>query len=193
MRVHSKHLLVLLASLFSYANAQGTVPTFQHSVGGTNYALAGGDPAQGRTTTIPTVLVPVALSFEARNVAGKPLLLDAATDIRRVLGSPVFSNFVFPNGGTTQYTDAMLRATFPKADGWHTLLAQPEVKPVKVDVPLGSGYVLTSQQSGRSFAIVDVEFLQRELFRKIPRQDGKLVIFVTMNTAYYALGDATVC
>ena len=52
-------------------------------------------------------------------------------------GSPVFSKFAFPSGGTTQYVDAMLRTTFPKAEGWHTLLGKPEVKPVRITVPLG--------------------------------------------------------
>ena len=87
----------------------------------------------------------------------------------------------------------MLRTTFPKADGWHTLLGKPEVKPVKITVPAGYGYILTSKKTGGSFAVVDIEFLQRELFKQLPKQDGKLVIAMTHNTAYYALGDATVC
>jgi chitinase len=41
--------------------------------------------------------------------------------------------------------------------------------------------------------IADVEYVQRELFKQVPRQDGKLVIAVTHNTAYYAEGDATIC
>ena len=87
----------------------------------------------------------------------------------------------------------MLRTTFPKAEGWHTLLGKPEVKPVKITVPVGYGYVLTSKKTGGSFAVVDVEFLQRELFKQIPRQDGKLVVAVTHNTTYYVEGDATEC
>ncbi len=73
------------------------------------------------------------------------------------------------------------------------MLAKPEVKPVTIGVPAGYGYVLTSKKSGRSFAVVDVEFLQRELFKQIPRQEGKLVIAVTHNATYYADGDATEC
>ncbi|MBV9501751.1 MAG: glycoside hydrolase, partial [Acidobacteriaceae bacterium] len=66
------------------------------------------------------------------------------------------------------------------------------IKPVSIRVPVGYGYVLTSKAGG-SFAVVDLEFLQKELFKQIPKQEGKLVIAVTRNTAYYALGDATVC
>jgi chitinase len=167
------------------ALAQGTVPTFQQN----SYTLVGGDPAKGGSTTIPTVLVPVTLTFEAK----KSLVMDAAPDVPRVLRSPVFASFAFPLGGKTQYVDAMLRATFPKAEDWHTLLGKPEVKPVRITVPLGYGYVLTSRKSGRSIAVADVEFLQKELFKQVPKQDGKLVIAVTHNAAFYALGDATVC
>src|SRR5690242_19079391 len=42
-------------------------------------------------------------------------------------------------------------------------------------------------------AMADMEFLQREIFKRIPKLDGKLVIAVTHNTVYYAYGDATVC
>jgi chitinase len=105
----------------------------------------------------------------------------------------VFSKFAFPSGGTTQYTDALLRTTFPSASKWHTLLGKPEIRPITISVPVGFGYILTSKKTGRSFAIADIEFLQQELFKRLPKQDGKLVIAVTDNTAYYGLGDATVC
>ena len=192
MKIYFIHSLFLLA-LLPPARAQGTVPTFEPSIGQVKYVLVGGDPVLGGITTIPTVVVPVTLSFEAKKIAGKPFLIDATSDLPRVLRSPVFSNFAFPSGGTTQYADAMLRTTFPKADGWHTLLGKPEVKAVQIAVPVGYGYILTSRQSGRSLAIVDIEFLQKEIFKQIPRQEGKLVVAMTHNTAYYALGDATVC
>jgi chitinase len=189
MRITSVGLLSLLFLMQQVAHAQGTVPTFQQG----SFTLVGRDPVQSGTTNIPTVLVPIMLSFEAKKVAGKPFPMDAASDVPRILRSPVFSKFAFPSGGTTQYGDAMLRTTFPKAEGWHTLLGKPEVKPVKITIPVGYGYVLTSEQTGRSFAVVDVEFLQKELFQQISKQPGKLVIAMTHNTTYYADGDATVC
>jgi chitinase len=193
MRIRSIGLFFLLVLPLQYAQAQGTVPTFQYTVGQGNYTLAGRDPAHAGTTTIPTVLVPITLAFDSKRIAGQPFLMDAAPDVTRVLRSPVFSNFAFPTGGTTQYADAMLRTTFPKADGWHTLLGKPEVKPARITIPAGYGYVLTSKKSGRSFAVVDMDFLQKELFKQIPKQNGKLVIAVTHNTTFYATGDATVC
>ena len=173
--------------------AQGTVPKFQHAIGPNSYTLAGRAPAQGGTTTIPTVLVPITLAFEANKTAGRAFLMDAAPDVPRVLRSPVFANYSFPSGGATQYGDAMLRATFPKADTWHTLLGKPEVKPLHISVPVGYGYILTSKQSGRSMAVVDIEFVQKQLFQQLPRNADRLVIALTHNTTFYALGDATVC
>jgi chitinase len=186
-------LICLLAVGGSSTRAQGTVPTFVHVTGQGAYTFAGGDPERGGTTNIPTVLVPVTLSFDAKRGAAEPFIMDPTADVPRVLRSPLFSNYAFPSGGNTQYADAMLRSAFPKAEGWHTLLGKPEVKPVKIIVPVGYGYILTSKKTGSSFAVVDVEFLQRELFKQISKEDGKLFIAVTRNTAYYALGDATVC
>jgi len=186
-------LFFLLVLPLGSARCQGTVPTFQHSVGQGSYVLLGRDPARGGVTTIPTVLVPIRLSFEAPKALGKPFMMDAATDVPRVLRSPVFSKFAFPSGGNTQYADAMLRTTFPKAEGWHTLLGKPEVKPVKITVPAGYGYILTSKKSGGSFAVVDLEFVEKELFKQLPKQEGKFVIAMTHNTTFYADADATVC
>src|SRR5580698_1338444 len=171
MRIKSICLLFLFVLSLHSAHAQGTVPTFTHTVGQSSYTLVGGDPAQGSITTIPTVLVPIALSFDAKKTDGKPFLMDAAADVPAILHSPIFS----------------------KAEGWHTLLGKPEVKPLKITVPVGYGYILTSKKSGRSFAVVDVVFLQKEIFKQLPKQDGKLVIAVTRNVTYYADDDATEC
>jgi chitinase len=193
MRTKLICLLVLPVMVSTVSRAQGTVPTFQYAAGQSSYTLAGGDPGRGSTTTIPTVLVPITLLFDAKRTAGKPFAMDAAPDATRILQSPVFARFAFPTGGTTQYADAMLRTTFPKTEGWHTLLGQPTIKPIKITIPAGYGYVLTSKKTGGSLAVVDIEFLQRELFKQLPKQEGKLVIAVTHNTTYYAEGDATLC
>ena len=191
MRIASLCLLSLLVPASQCAWANSSVPVFTQAVGQGFYTLLGRNPSEGGTTTIPTVLIPITLSFEAKKTAGKPFAMDATPDVPRVLRSPVFSSFAFP-GGATQYADALLRATFPKNAGWHTLLGKPEVKPVKITVPLGYGYILTSK-SGGSFAVADLEFVEKELFKQLPKQDGKLVIAMTHNTTFYAEGDATIC
>jgi chitinase len=175
------------------AIAQGTVPTFKLTVKQSSYTMFGNDRAQANTTTIPSVLVPVALSFESKKVNGKPFVMDASGDVAAILASPVFTNYAFASGGTTQYADAMLRTTFPDEKEWHTLLGNPEVKPITITVPAGYGYILTSKKTRQTFAVADVEFVQREIFKRIPKQDGKLVIAITRNTTYYVEGDATEC
>jgi chitinase len=186
-------MMILLAAPLACAAVQGTVPTFRAEFGQAGYTLAGGDPSHPVTTSIPAVLVPITLSFEAKTAGGKPFVMDASPEVPRLRRSPVFSKFAFPSGGTTQYGDALLRTMFPKSEAWHTLLGEPEVKPVKITVPVGYGYILTSKKSGAVFAIADLEFIQKELFQQVPKQPGKLVIAVSLNTAFYALGDATVC
>jgi chitinase len=175
--------LLLTAGLL-YAQ---TAPTFRYTAGGKSYTLVGSGPAKRGATSIPVVLAPILLSFAAER-------LDATPDMPKLLRSPIFSPFAFPTGGSTQFADAMLHATFPKATGWRTILGKPEViKTVSISVPASYGYVLTSKKSRSSLAVVDIEFLQRELFKEIGKQEGKLVIAVTRNTTYYTEGDATLC
>jgi chitinase len=193
MRIKLFSLLLLFALPLPLARAQGTVPTFQRTVGSGTYTLVGRDPSQSGVTEIPTVLVPIALSFETKKTGGTPYILDATPDVPGLIGSPIFAKFDFPSGGNTQYADAMLRATFPSASAWHTLLAKPDVSPVKITIRASYGYVLTSKKTGASFGVVDLEFVQKELFKQIPKQERKLVIAVTHNTTFYADADATVC
>jgi chitinase len=184
-------LFFVLASGVGYG--QGTAPTFRYDTGRGSVTLPGHDPAQGGATMIPTVLVPVRLQFDAGQIAGNPVTLDAAADVPRVLRSPVFAKVPFGTEGTTQYADALLRSSAGTVAEWHTLLGQPEVRPLTVEIPPGYGYLLTSKRTGTRLGMVDLEYVQQAIFRQIPRQDGKLVIAVTSNAAYYTYGDATVC
>jgi chitinase len=188
---HSRLLLIVVLVLAAgVVYGQGTAPTFRYNAGKTSLTLPGRDPAQGGTTVIPTVLVPVRLTFSGE----KPVTLDAARDVRQVLRSPVFGKAAFAAQGSTQYMDAMLRATLgADSAGWHTLLGQPEVRPVTVEIPAGYGYLLASKSTRTRMAMVDAEYVEREVFKQIPRQDGKLVIVLTHDAGYYTYGDATVC
>jgi len=145
MKINPLYLFFLLVVSLGSAQAQGTVPTFSHAVGQNSYTLLGRDPGDAQTTTVPVVLVPITLSFDAKKIAGKPFVMDAVVDVPHILRSPIFSRFAFASGNDTQYADAMLRTTFPLAKGWHTLFGKPEVKPLKITVPLGYGYILTSK------------------------------------------------
>lgn len=188
MRKQLLCLLTLLSLSLSICFAQGTVPTFVDQVNGHAYTLVGKSPQGGGSTSIRTVLVPVTLS-----IAGGAVM-NAAPDVPEVLRSPVFSRFAFPHSaGETQYGDALLRATFPQAPGWHTLFAQPSVRPLHIDVPAVDGYLLTSHRSGGQLAVVDADFVQKQIMQQLGKQPGSLIVAITHNVTFYADGDATIC
>jgi chitinase len=192
MRIYLLGLSVLFLCLGWNASSQ--VPTFQRSASSASLTLVGRDPAQGGTTVIPALIVPVTLEFESQKVSGQPASLAAEADIPLVVQSPVFVPVSFGDGAPKQYADALLRATFPGAGTWHTKLGHPVVaKTVTVPVPVGFGYVLTSKKSGRSIGIADIRYVQEQVFKQVPRANGTLVVVVTHNVAYYAEGDATIC
>ena len=189
IRIKIVCVLAFLCLSILPSHAQGTVPTFTRSIGGNTYTLAGRDPASSGTTTIPTVLVPITLTFEGPKTAQ----MNATADVPRILKSPIFTRFAFSPGNKTQYADGLLHATFPSDSVGHTDLGKPEIKPLTIAIPPGYGYILHSKKTGATFAVVDVLFLEKQIFQQIPRQDGKLVIAVTHNTTYYTDNDATVC
>jgi chitinase len=164
-----------------------------------SYTLAGRSPEAGGTTTIPAVIVPVSLSFDASASGGKrKVILDATGGVLDIVHSPIFESYPFATGNA-QYGDAMERAQFGKiapAD-WHTMLGRPEVLPaIQIDVPLANGYVLHSRRTGKSLAVADIGFVQQQLFARLSNANigpDKLLIAVTRNVEFYELGDATVC
>ncbi|HEX4227214.1 MAG TPA: chitinase [Bryobacteraceae bacterium] len=180
-----------------------TVPTFSGSfvTNGQQYSytLAGRSPESGGATTIPTVIVPLSLSFDASAVAGRQKsIINAAGELPAIVHSPLFESFPFATG-KTQYGDAIERAQFAKTarPDWHTLLGKPQILPVlRIDIPVANGYVLHSKRTGKSLAIVDLAFVQQQLFAHLSNANigpDKLLIVVTKDVEFYQLGDATVC
>ena len=180
---------IVLLALAAWAAYSQTAPMFQYSESGAVYSIAGHHPAQGGTTRLPVIIIPVALRFASQ--PGE--VLDPASALPDLLPSPLFTSFPFPGQAKTQYLDAMLRASFPHPDNWHTLLSKSDVLPeVTIQVPLEAGYLLTSKQGGK-LGIADIDFIQRELFKHVPQYPGSLLLEVTSNTAYYVESDATIC
>ncbi|TAN06526.1 MAG: glycoside hydrolase [Rhodanobacteraceae bacterium] len=188
VRIQAACFCVTLVLLCGLAHARGTVPTFDRTIGGNTYTFVGHDPAVQGTTVIPVLLVPIRLEF-----AGKSDAMDATPDVPHILRSPIFSKYDFAKGKPAQYTDALLRATFPQGARGHTLLGTPKVKAITIEIPPGHGYLLHSKREGRSFAVVDSQYVEQQLFRQIPKQRDRLVIAVTHDTTFYAMSDATVC
>ena len=176
------------------------IPTFAGSFSADNklysYTMAGQSPESGKTTVIPTVLVPVALSFQA---SGHPIRMNPKAAAQNVLRSPIFEKASFAIG-KTQYADAVQRAQFYKTvatTDWHTLLGKPRLAPaIQIDIPKANGYVLHSRRTGRSLGVVDLEFVQKQLFQHVAGAGltpGKLLIAITKDVIFYSLSDATVC
>lgn len=187
--VFRSHITVVVLAFAALAAHSQTVPTFQYHANGAMYSIVGRDPARGGTTRIPVIAVPVALRFASH--AGE--VLDATASVTELLHSPVFASFPFPGQASTQYSDAMLRASFQHLDDWHTLFAKPDViETVSIAVPPEAGYLLNSKQGG-ALGIADINFVQRELFKRVRKYPGSLLLAVTNNTAYYVERDATIC
>jgi chitinase len=185
-------------ALIVYGASSPAIPLFRGSfqVEGKTYpyVMAGGDPRTGGKTIVETVVLPLALTFEATSITTKL----SSSELQQITQSPLFEAYDFPNG-KTQYADAILHATFDRAakSDWHVLLGKPRVAPeLAMRVPAANGYFLSSRGSGKSLAIADMDFVQQQILKAIPTLSagpGKLLVVVSKNVAYYSLGDATVC
>src|SRR6186997_433159 len=101
--LRSRVRIVVLTFAALVARTQ-TAPMFQHTENGAVYSIAGHNPAQGGTTRIPVIIIPIALQFASH--AGERL--DAASTLPELLRSPLFVSFPFPGQPSTQYVDGML-------------------------------------------------------------------------------------
>jgi len=186
-------LLSLVLFFVAAALAQSTLPHFTVADHHGSVTLLGRSPSQSKTTFIPTVLVPVTLSFVANPANGRPATLSSLSAVPAVLHSPVFARFGFSDSEHTQYADALLRSAVHHAAGWHTLLGSPAVHPLHITIPPRAGYLLSDGRTGGKMAILDVEYLERRIFAQLPSEKGKLFLIVTPNAAYYTWSDATIC
>ncbi len=186
--LRSQTILLTLALGWCIAQAQ-TVPVFEYHWNGSVYSMLGRDPAQGGTTNVPVIVVPVELRFASH----RNDVLDASKSVPDLLKSPVLTPFSLGEPVKTEYADGMLRASLPHPDDWHTILAKSDVtRTVTIAVPPDQGYLLTSKKGGE-LGIADIAFVQTELFKQVPKHPGALILAVTRNTAYYVEHDATIC
>lgn len=149
-----------LAQIWIQAAAGATIPLWHYSQAGydsNNYAgmMVGRSPFfhGKRTTVVPTVIVPVKLTFADTGTIFDPSAPDVcapggASVVSLVLNSPIFQNTAFTmdgvNVGPTQYLDAFQRASFwslVSGTPFHTVFTtSPTVLPVQsVTVPTLDG------------------------------------------------------
>jgi hypothetical protein len=150
---------------------------FSFTYAGKTYTdqFVGTDPTGGAKTTIPVYIIPIELNLKGGNggVNTDPLatLSNGNTVVQNIIDSPIFdktTNYTQggTNVGTTQYEDAVQRAslwgTVSGHTNYHVLLGTPRVKALKTfTVPKADGKV--TKDFGVTVLNVDINWLDPKL------------------------------
>src|SRR5215475_3335773 len=173
------------------ALASGKLQTLPHwqgsySIGDKryHYNIVGGNPKNGGTTEIKTLIVPIRLTISDFSENGKTrLILDATKVTGQILRSPIFKESDYITG-FQQFGDAMLRTEFPEAPAnWHTVLSPSVGAPIDIIVPAGASQIVRSK-SGKFLAIVKDEVIDDPIFAAMKAgaySPDQYVIFITYN------------
>lgn len=183
--------------------AGGTIPMWNSSfsVSGTTYSyiMVGTNPATGsRTSTIPTVIVPVKFVFSDGTTLDPtlPVFGSALSAVQATTQSPVFQAYPFSSGptpvGTTQYVDAFQRGNFwsnvtTTSPDYHVLLGTPTIAPTQtITVPKLFGKTVAGP--GSRIGEVSITYFQRWLNSAVTSVPGisptNLPLFLTYNTFF---------
>jgi hypothetical protein len=192
MNIHDRGVRVIFCAvaiavgLRSPAAAQTvTIPIWHTSFtyNSTTYPIdiVGADPSLGTTTSITNEIVPLRLVFADGTV------LDASTETPALIASPIYASAPFASG-TTQYSDAVLRAEFwqsAQSSGYHVLLAPPTVEPTYVlQVPAADGTTSIGPR-GEVKGVLDFDWFVKSEEPMIISQLGlaptTLTVFLTKN------------
>lgn len=125
-----------------------------------------GSPATvGGTTNLNAPIVPVKL--ELLNPDGTVFVTDdPMSHLNNLLQSPIFQNAQYSSSATpTQYTDAVQRAEYPKAQAsWHTMLV-PQVKAERtMQIPSGDYHVRLNSDGSVMYVLIDANTFVNGLF-----------------------------
>jgi hypothetical protein len=187
------------------------------------YTMVGTPPSSGKTTTIPTYVIPLKLHFTAQaqplasrvypactygpdgvtTIPGSCVALDKTYDggskIAGLLASPIFQHEAYSQTGDSnvQYGDAIQRAEFNKVgSSWHTELAQPIVEPtVSIDVPQNQGVAYVNRR-GVDMGKADDHWLSNQFTQLINQfhiPATALAIIQTDNVYLYDGNDPNNC
>lgn len=165
------------------ADALDTVPTWTRhfAIQGQDYhwRLVGRPPGSRATTSIPTIVVPIKLTVSGT----MPVVFDATPIVPHILSSPLFAPSLA--NGNRQFSDAMLRAEFPKAPrSWHTILA-PSVGPTLEVTAPQDAVKITQTQSGKPFGTIkDSALVNRAIgdYMHASPMPHAIMIFITYNS-----------
>ena len=181
-------------------SATATVPMWQAKDGNYSFQMVGTDPnTTNTTTTIPTPIIPVVVTFASDNNTFDPTVAGACSaqaPTNLLLGSPIFGNSPYTVGGTnvgtTQYVDFFQRASFWKTvsanSNYHVLLA-PTLQPaIKITVPAASGRTVAAV-CGR-LGEMDINYFDSLLATQFPQltatvTPGTFPVFLLYNVVMY--------
>jgi hypothetical protein len=159
--------------------------------------MVGQQPADKRTTVVPTHYVPISFFFdEFVDQNGNNIVIDTTTITDEIKHSPLFENAGYATG-FTQFEDAVMRAEFfplfnkdgdnDANDNFHVLLGRPQTLiPVTVEVPVGSA-ALFQAPDGALVALIDINFINSQLntlSQTEPITVNAIPIFLTRNAVY---------
>lgn len=168
---------------------------FTFTYNGSHYSdiFVGTNPTGGASTTIPTYIIPIKLTF--RKLVEDPTapVGGGLSPVAQTVASPIFQSGIdFNQGGTdignTQYEDAFQRAslwgTVSSQTGYHVLLGQPTIEPVQsLKVPAGSGS--TGKPFGTKVIEANINWFDGQIqpmLRKFNIPANSLPIFITTQT-----------
>ncbi len=122
------------------------------------------------TTTIPTEIIPVDLSFEANGGEA----FNGSEVTQALVNSPIFKPAdysAFSNNTAVQYEDAVMRSQFNQvgASSFHLELKPTVMPTLALSVPTVKGQV-QAYQSGAQYACVDAEWLFDHMWNYIEAQ-----------------------
>ena len=192
-----------------------TVPhwfgSFTDPTNGVTYGydmVGAGDPrSTSGTTTVPTEIIPLNITF----AGGQSF--NGSDTVSATVASPIFQGVsyatakVTPTGkaqalsaaGNTQLEDAEMRSQFNRvgAADFHLLLGQPTILPTQtIDVPANQGVVASFGPGYRTFGDVDVIWFASQvnnLINRLHLDSTVLPIFVTNDVFLYQADDPTNC
>jgi hypothetical protein len=161
-----------------------------------DYNMVGTAPSTGTSTTIPTFIIPVKLSYVTTkgttSFTPNTKLSNGVTATQNTINSPIFQSGIdfTSNGvdlGTTQYEDAFQRANFwgtvSTETGYHVLLGAPKVLPALIlTVPTADGKVGT--EFGVRVGLADITWFDAQLQTYMKAHSTQIVpnslpIFIT--------------
>ncbi len=161
------------------------------------YTMVGKNPANKKTTNIPTQYIPMSFIFdEFVDQNGNNIVIDTTVVNGPLANSPLF-NPTQLDTGFTQFEDSVMRAEFfpvtnkdsdnDPHDHYHVLLDSPQTLiPVTIEVPFGSSVVFETQD-GTFFALIDINFIVSQLNTLIqtePLNVKAIPMFLARNAVY---------